>query len=114
MAKIKPINLESDTFEQMKKDMTASINRLLRLMQRYDNDKASLTLKLTVTFEEEELDDGNTGIVPTFEHKITTTVQRKDDIDGKLPGEYVLADSKNGGFELRPISGQIDMFEEAN
>ena len=112
MAKIKPVNLESDTFAQMKQDMTTSINRLLRLMQRYDAGKASLTLKLTISLDEQELDGGEKGIVPTFEHKVTTTVQRKDETDGKLPGEYVLDPDGNGGFNLKPLSGQMDMFEE--
>ena len=112
MAKIKPVNLESDTFAQMKEDMTASINRLLRLMQRYDADKAALTLKLTVSFDEQELDNGERCTVPTFEHKVATTVQRKDETDGKLPGEYFLEANGNGGFNLKPLSEQLDMFEE--
>lgn len=112
MAAIKPINLESDTFSQMKQDVTRYLNHLLRLMQRYGEDKASLTLKLTVTLQEQELDDGNKGTVPTFEHKVTTAVQRKDETKGKLPGEYILDPDGNGGYNLKPLSGQMDMFEE--
>lgn len=113
MAAIKPINLESDTFSQMKQDMTKYLNLLLRLMQRYGEDKATLTLKLTVTLEEQELDNGDKGTVPTFEHKVTTAVQRKDETKGKLPGEYVLDPDGNGGFNLKPLSSQMDMFEQA-
>ena len=112
MANIKPINLESDTFAQMKKDMTEYLNLLLRLMQRYGEEKASLTLKLTVSLTEQELDNGEKGTVPTFEHKVTTAVQRKDETKGKLPGEYVLDPDGNGGFNLKPLSSQIDMFEQ--
>lgn len=112
MSKIKPINLESDTFAQMKQDMTQYLNLLLRLMQRYGEEKATLTLKMTVTLEEQELDDGCKGLIPTFEHRVTTSVQRKDETKGKLPGEYVLDADGKGGFNLRPMSDQLDMFED--
>ena len=112
MEKIKPVNLESDTFAQMKQDLTMSINLLLRLMQRYGEDKAGLTLKLSVSLTEQELDNGDKGVVPTFEHKVTTAVQRKDETKGKLPGEYVLDPDGKGGYNLKPLSSQIDMFEE--
>lgn len=112
MASIKPINLEGDTFAQMKQDMTASISRLLRLMQRYGAEKAAVTLKLTVSLEEQELGSGEKGTVPTFEHKVTTTVQRKDEVAGKLPGEWTLEPDGSGGFNLKPLPDQMDLFEE--
>ena len=80
-------------------------------MQKYGAEKAALGVKLTISLEEQDLDDGTKGIVPTFEHKVTSTVQRKDELDGRLGGEYVLADDEQGGHVLRPI-GQMDMFEE--
>lgn len=112
MAKIKPVNLESDTFSLMKADMTRSINHLLRQMQKFGSEEASLTVKLTVHLEEEELDDGGAGLVPTFEHKVTTSVQLKSDTKGKLAGEYVLDPDGKGGYNLKPMSGQMDMFED--
>lgn len=113
MAKLKPINMDSDTFVIMKQDMTTSINRLLRHMQKYHAEKASLTVKLTVTLEDEELDNGDQGIVPTFEHKVSFTVQIKDESSGKLAGNYVLEEDGKGGYTIRPLTEQMDMFEEA-
>lgn len=112
IGRVKPVSFESDTFSAMKEDLTKSLNRLLRLMQRYGENKAAMTLKVTVTLEEQELDDGNKGTVPKFEHKVTTTVQRKDTEDGKLPGEWVLSQDASGNYNLLPLSGQMDMFEE--
>lgn len=113
MSKIKPVNLESDTFSTMKQDVTDYLNLLLRLMQRYGEEKATLTLKMTVSLTEQELDNGNKGTIPSFEHKVTTSVQRKDETKGRLPGEYILDPDGNGKFNLRPISSQMDMFEQA-
>ncbi len=112
MAQIKPITMASDTFDQLKNDMTNSLNRLLRNMQDYGADKASMTVKLTVSLTDQELDNGEQGTIPTFEHKVSSSVQIKDETDGKLGGEYTLEDDGKGGHVLRPISAQIDMFEE--
>ena len=43
---------------------------------------------------------------------MTTAVQRKDETKGKLPGEYVLDPDGNGGYNLKPLSAQMDMFEQ--
>lgn len=112
MAKIKPINLESDTFAMMKRDMTASMNRLLRHMQKYSAEDGTMTVKIKVSIVNQELDDGCQGNVPTFEHKVTTAVQIKDESSGKLSGNYVLEEDGKGGYVIRPLSEQMDMLEE--
>ncbi len=111
MANIKPITMSSDTFDQLKTDMTNSLNKMLRNMQEYGSDKASMTVKLTVTLEDQEMDNGEQGTVPKFEHKVGFTVQVKDETEGELGGEWILANDDNGGFTLKPF-GQMDMFEE--
>ena len=68
MAKIKPITMASDTFDKMKEDMTNSMNKLLRNMQEYGSDKASMTVKITITLSDQEQDNGEQGTVPKFEH----------------------------------------------
>lgn len=112
MAKLKPITMDADTFDKLKEDMTNSLNRLLRDMKKYGSDKAAMTVKLTVCLDDQELDNGEKGTVPTFEHKVTTSVQIKNELDGKLTGEYTLEGDGNGGHILRPITDQVDMFEE--
>lgn len=112
MSKIKPINLESDTFALMKQDMTNELNRLLRNMQRYKAEEGMLTVKVKVSIVDQELDNGEQGDVPTFEHKVSTSVQIKQESSGKLSGNYVLEEDGKGGFVIRPLSEQLDMLEE--
>lgn len=112
MATEKPITMESDTFAAMKQDITVSLNRLLKNMQEYGSDKAALTVKLTVTLEDQELDNGEQGTVPKFEHKVSSTVQIKDETEGELDGNYILEDDGHGGHVLKPLSQQMEMFEE--
>ena len=111
MAIEKPITMESDTFFAMKQDMTHALNRLLNNMREYGSDKAALTLKLTITLEDQELDNGASGTVPKFEHKVSSTVQIKDETEGELAGTYILEDDGNGGHVLKPLSQQMDMLE---
>ena len=86
----------------------ACINRLLTHMQKYGSEKAAMAVKMTIT-----LDDESEGLVPKFEHKVTTTVQRKDDVSGSLAGEYVLEEDGKGGYMLKTLIDQASMFESA-
>lgn len=112
MAKIKPINMDSDTFALMKQDMTTALNRLLRHMQRYKAEKGTMTVKISISLEDQEMDDGVQCEMPTFEHKVSTTVQIKDESSGKLSGNYALEEDGKGGYVIRPLIDQVDMFEE--
>jgi len=105
MANVKPVNMKSDTFSQMKTDLDITLNRLLKNMDEYASDKADLTVKITVT-----LDDGPEGTVPKFDHKITSTLQIKDEAKGTVGGAgYVLEEDGHGGHVLRPTSEQTQM-----
>ena len=109
MDQFMPVTIESDPFAAMKADMTAALSSLLRLMQSYGENKAQLTLKLNVSLES-GMDGESSVVVPIFEHKVTTTVQRKDEIGGELGGDLALVKDAHGGFVLRPFNGQVDMF----
>ena len=104
-----PVNLESNTFEAMKADMTAALGGLLRLMQTYGESKGQLMLRLNVNLES-GMDNGEKVVVPYFEHKVTTTVQRKDELGGQMGGDLTLVKDPLGGYVLRAFSGQVDMF----
>ena len=87
------------------------LNKLLYHMQKYGAEKAAMAVKLTVTLDRNSgLADGD---VPRFEHKVTATVQRKDDVSGQLSGEYVLEEDGKGGYQLKTLIDQASMFESA-
>lgn len=112
MAKIKPVTMESETFKQIKEDMTTTLNRLLRRMQSFHADEASLTLKISIELSEEDTGDG-TGIVPVFKHTVASAVQVKDKKQGEMGGDYTLEEDGSGGYNLKPIIDQTSMLEEA-
>ena len=114
MAKIKPINMDSDTFAELKKDMNAAINQLLGNMQEFDSKKSALTVKLTISLEDKEIgNDGRDVVVPKFEHKVSFTVQAKGEKNGKLEGDFILENDGKGGYVIKPLSMQMDMLEVA-
>lgn len=112
MAKIKIIDMESDTFSKLKQDMTDGLNRLITNMESYGSDEASLTVKVKIKFEDQCLDDGKSVTVPSFEHKVSYAVQIKREAEGKLEGMYSLEEGEKGQYRLKPLNDQMDMFEE--
>ena len=110
--KVKPIDFDSETFKQMKNDMTGELNQLLRQMERHGSEDGVMTVKIIVKTEEKELDDGNKHTVPSFEHKIKTGFTVSQTKEGKLAGDYVLKKNANNTYQLELLTEQLDMLEE--
>lgn len=109
---IKPVDFGRDTFKALKQDMTGELNTMLRQMERHGSDAGVMTVKITVTTEEKELDDGLKHTVPTFGHKIKTGFTITQTKEGKLAGDYVLKRNENQMYQLELLTEQLDMLEE--
>ena len=109
--KIKPITLESDTFRRLKHDLTKAMQCLLANMEKYRSDEATLTCKIKISTEEKDLGQGD-ELVPSFTHKITSTVQIKDERTGALMGDYALEKDKTGSYALKVYTEQLEMFDD--
>jgi hypothetical protein len=109
MAKItvKPIDFESDTFLEMKSDLTEQLNGLINVMQSNGSEDGKLSMNITV-----HLEDDNDGTVPTIKHKIVTQTVTKSEKTGELDGNYIVEDDGNGRYVLKPLSEQLSMLEE--
>ena len=110
---IKELNFDSDTFENMKRDMNFVLQRLLGNMQDYGTDEGSMTLKIEVTMKRETIpnfDPDISGTVreiskPAFKHKVTSAVKINDEKSGNLEEEMELyMDEETGVYKLRPIA----------
>lgn len=112
VAKIKPVDFESDTFKEMKNDMMGELNQLLRQMERHGSEDGVMTVKIVVTTEEKELDDGLKHTVPTFAHRIKTGFTVSQTKEGKLAVDYVLKRNPQGMYQLELLTEQLDMLEE--
>ena len=106
MAKdVRPVDMDSDTFKALKKDMTAAVNRLIANMIEFKAEKAAVAVKLTV-----EMNENEGVILPKFKHKVSCTVQQKDEREGELFGVYTLQKAEDGTYYLR--QEQTDLFGE--
>ncbi len=109
---IQKIDMQSDTFQILKNDMSIGINELLRNMQEFGVDEAEMTVKLKIVLTDESYQhDGKCTSVtaPVFKHKVSYTVQSKAETEGKLQGDFCLEHNGSGGYQLVPLSEQLRM-----
>ena len=107
---IQKIDMQSDTFQILKNDMSIGINELLRNMQEFGVDEAEMTVKLKNTLNDDSIKKEEKSIpviVPVF--KVSYTVQSKAETEGKLQDDFVLEGDGYGGYKLVPRSEQLRM-----
>ena len=88
----KNLDLDSDTFEEMKKNFNFVLQRLLGNMEEKQSREGSLTLKLDITLASEFIPNydpevqGETREIhkPSFKHKITSVVKINDEKSGNM------------------------------
>lgn len=109
----KRLDFDSDTFEEMKRDMNFVLQRLIGNMQEKGTNEGSMTLKLDVTMVKEFIPnynpdaEGETREVskPQFKHKVTSAVKINDEKSGAFNNEMELVmDEETGVFKLVPIA----------
>ncbi len=109
----KRLDFDSDTFEEMKKDMNFVLQRLIGNMQEKGTNEGSMTLKIDVTMVKEFIPNydpdikGETREVskPQFKHKVTYAVKINYEKSGAFNNEMELVmDEETGVFKLVPIA----------
>ena len=109
----KRLDFDSDTFEEMKKDMNFVLQRLIGNMREKDTDEGSMTLKIDVTMVKEFIPNYDPSIKgeirevnkPQFKHKVTSAVKINDEKSGNFDNEMELVmDEDTGVFKLVPIA----------
>ncbi len=109
----KRLDFDSDTFEEMKKDMNFVLQRLIGNMQEKGTSEGSMTLKIDVTMVKEFIPNYDPNIKgesrevskPQFKHKVTSAVKINDEKSGAFNNEMELVmDEETGVFKLVPIA----------
>ena len=109
----KRLDFDSDTFEEMKRDMNFVLQRLIGNMQEKGTNEGSMTLKIDVTMEKEFIPNYDPDIKgesreiskPQFKHKVTSAVKINDEKSGSFNNEMELVmDEDTGIFKLVPIA----------
>lgn len=110
---VKELNFESDTFENIKRDMNFVLQRLLGNMQEKGSTDGTMTVKIDMSLVREWVPNYNPEIEektrmvskPKFKHKVTSQVQIKDEKSGNLDTEMELfLNEETGEYEMRPVA----------
>lgn len=110
---VKHLNFESDTFSDMKRDMNFVLQRLLGNMQEKGATEGSMTLKVDISLTDEYIPNYDPEIEgesrkiskPKFKHKVTSTVQIKDEKSGNYDTEMELTfDENSGEYVMQPVA----------
>lgn len=109
----KRLDFDSDTFEEMKRDMNFVLQRLIGNMQEKGTSEGRMTLKIDVTMVKEFIPNYDPDIKgesreiskPQFKHKVTSDVKINDEKSGSFNNEMELVmDADTGIFKLVPIA----------
>ena len=84
--------LDDETFDEVRDAVDAMIQDTVRVMMEKKNTDGTVTLKLGITMERENIVDPQTGaireaVLPTFSYSVANVVQTKNSIGGKLDME---------------------------
>ena len=114
--------IEGQSFTKMREDANRVLQKLLKNMVEKSTNEGTLTIKIDVTFVQEFLpippeqrtdESGYTRRVlkPQFKHKISSTMQVKDDASGDSKNETMelVWDPKTESYILTPIKGEAQM-----
>lgn len=109
----KKLDFDSDTFEDMKRDMTFVLQRLIGNMEEKGSNEGIMTLKIDITMIKEFIPNydpdikGETREVskPQFKHKVTSAVKISDEKSGSLNNEMeCIFDKETGSYVMVPIA----------
>ena len=109
----KKLDFDSNTFEDMKRDMTFVLQRLIGNMEEKGSNEGTMTLKIDITMIKEFIPNydpdikGETREVskPQFKHKVTSAVKISDEKSGSLNNEMeCIFDKETGTYVMVPIA----------
>lgn len=120
---IKKLTMDSDTFEDLKRDMTFVLQRLLGNMLEKGSDEGSLTVKMDISLASESVpncepnakEKFRTIQKPKFAHKISSVMKITNEKKGNLDTEMELVfDEEVGEYYMRPVinTTQRSLFDD--
>lgn len=109
------LDFDGETFNPVRHDADGVIKRLVKNMVEKGSNEGTVNIKINVSFGKQKVgtDEQNSRdvIVPGFTHKITSTMQIKDDINGGLSFDEMelVWDEEKNEYVIKPITGNAQM-----
>jgi len=110
------ITIESDTFTVLRNDINMILKNTLENMISKSGDKAEVKVSLKINLNRDSVPDDDEVLrdilVPMFEHKVTSTLQYKAELNGFVGGSSyeLIWDPDAMEYVMRPI--QDSLFDE--
>lgn len=113
------LELGGEMFEKVREDFDLLFQKLFKKMQDSNSDEGSIDLKLSITINEQQVEDADGGTVtvkmPIIKHKVSTQVPVKDAVDGTADvGMALVYDESLKRYVMKYVSldGQTSIFDE--
>lgn len=114
------LSLEGKTFCDLKQDFDTILRSTLNNMEKKDSNAAEITIKLKISLDRGMIPDAfvngvmskRSAVIPQIEHKISSVMQIKENVEGMIGGDYELVrDDDSGTWVMRKIvDPQMSMF----
>ena len=110
------ITIESDTFTVLRNDINMILKKTLGTMINKEGQNAELKVSLKINLDRNTVPDDNEVLrdilVPMFDHKVTSTLQYKAELNGFVDGSSyeLIWDPDEMEYVMRPI--QDSLFDE--
>ena len=117
--KVYDLDINSEAFNAFKLDFNAILKALLHAMQKNGAENGEISVSLKVNIEEKDVMDRGyqrAANVPSFDHKITSKMQFKNEKKGSLSGNYELIyDEDKKEWCIKEIrDDQISFFDDGS
>lgn len=118
------LNMDSKVFTALKESFNASLRSTLMRMEKFAATEAKITITLDIDLADSHVPDHSRPqynaerdvVIPTFQHKVTSSIPVKDEIKGKTGGVgYELIwdrDTKSYYMVATKEVDQISLFDE--
>lgn len=112
--------ITDDIFYELRANFNSVLTKTLHTMRSKGSDSGKVNLELKISLEHDILEFSSFAFGkktreytnPMFEHKVTSTIQIKDEVTGKIKGKYELV-SEDGGYCVQEIDNpQCSLFED--
>ncbi|MBR6102605.1 MAG: hypothetical protein IKP95_09265 [Ruminococcus sp.] len=117
--KVYDLDINSEAFNAFKLDFNAILKALLHAMSKNGAENGEIAVSLKVNIEEKDVIDRGyqrAANVPSFDHKITSKMQFKNEKKGSLSGNFELVyDEEKNEWCIKEIrDDQISFFDDGS
>jgi len=113
--------ITDEIFNELRTNFNSVLIKTLHTMRSKGSDSGKVNLELKISLEHGILEYSSFAFGnekreytnPVFEHKVTSTIQIKDEVTGKIKGKYELV-SEDGSYYVQEIENQQCSFFDDN